>query len=494
MKKIIALVLALVSVLCLFGGCKKEEEAAAPPAVIMQSEHYTITVAEYQYFFVSTYDEFASQYGDMINYMIDTEKPLRDQKCPVDQEGKMTWFDYIAEGATESVKTYLYFAEKAIDEGIGINDEDKAFIEDSLAHFKDFAKEGGYASVDDYVKGRFGEFATVDTVRGCLELTTLANTYRNKVYNDAAYSEEDYLAYAEKNPTNCYVADFMYMKMNTTVTDKMTDEEKAKAWKETQDTATAFSEAAKDEAAFTEQAEKYLRSICTVVEDEEKADPSKNMFTEEQLKEQAKGAKTVGVQYATGAANVDWIFKADRKAGDATVIKDDKNYTCEIIMMLKPAYLTEQPTIDVRHILISLDKAGDDFKASSKAEEILEEWKSGEATEISFGVLAAEHSDDQSSVNSGGLYPDVVPGQMVKEFNDWCFDGSRKTGDTDIVKTDYGYHIMYFVEKGMPKWKNEADKGLREATVTKLIEELKGEYELTFNEDNIAQCPDLFGE
>ncbi len=33
---------------------------------------------------------------------------------------------------------------------------------------------------------------------------------------------------------------------------------------------------------------------------------------------------------------------------------------------------------------------------------------------------------------------------MVQAFNDWCFDGSRKPGDTGIVETNYGYHVMYF--------------------------------------------------
>ena len=37
---------------------------------------------------------------------------------------------------------------------------------------------------------------------------------------------------------------------------------------------------------------------------------------------------------------------------------------------------------------------------------------------------------------------------MVSEFNDWIFDPARKAGDTDIVKTTYGYHIMYFVGQG----------------------------------------------
>ena len=34
---------------------------------------------------------------------------------------------------------------------------------------------------------------------------------------------------------------------------------------------------------------------------------------------------------------------------------------------------------------------------------------------------------------------------MVPEFNDWCFDANRKPGDTAVVTTDYGCHVMYFV-------------------------------------------------
>ena len=67
--------------------------------------------------------------------------------------------------------------------------------------------------------------------------------------------------------------------------------------------------------------------------------------------------------------------------------------------------------------------------------------------EESFGELAATYSSDGGSSTNGGLYEDVHPGQMVTEFNDWCFDASRKPGDTGIVKTSYGYHVMYFVSQ-----------------------------------------------
>ena len=41
---------------------------------------------------------------------------------------------------------------------------------------------------------------------------------------------------------------------------------------------------------------------------------------------------------------------------------------------------------------------------------------------------------------------------MTTEFNDWCFDPSRQPGDTGIVETDYGYHIMYYVGTDDPYW------------------------------------------
>ena len=83
-------------------------------------------------------------------------------------------------------------------------------------------------------------------------------------------------------------------------------------------------------------------------------------------------------------------------------------------------------------------------RAKTKAEAILKEWTEGDATEESFAALATEKTTDPGSKETGGLYEGVYPGQMVTAFNDWCFEEGRKVGDTGIVQTDYGYHVMYF--------------------------------------------------
>ena len=149
--------------------------------------------------------------------------------------------------------------------------------------------------------------------------------------------------------------------------------------------------------------------------------------------------------------------------------------------------------IDVRHILISpetvddvLDAAGNvdetataNAKAAAmeaartEAESLYADWQAGEATEDSFGDLAYYNSDDPGSYSNGGLYEDVYPGEMVQAFNDWCFDPARQPGDTGIVETDYGYHIMYFVAYGETSyWRSQAISLMTEEAYTEFFDGL----------------------
>ena len=120
---------------------------------------------------------------------------------------------------------------------------------------------------------------------------------------------------------------------------------------------------------------------------------------------------------------------------------------------------------NVRHILIQPEGGtkSEDGKTTiysdaeweackQKAEQVLEEWKKGDATEESFAALVSKYTADTASVSTGGLYENIVnDGTYVKEFQDWAIDATRKKGDTELVKTSFGYHIMYFVD-GEQEW------------------------------------------
>lgn len=120
--------------------------------------------------------------------------------------------------------------------------------------------------------------------------------------------------------------------------------------------------------------------------------------------------------------------------------------------------------MDVRHILIIPGNYAPEENVTQytekewadalvEAQALLDAWKAGEATEESFAELAKLYSEDPGSKENGGLYTDVYEGQMVAEFEQWVFDENREQGNSGLVKTDYGYHIMYFVDKH-PMWIN----------------------------------------
>ena len=151
--------------------------------------------------------------------------------------------------------------------------------------------------------------------------------------------------------------------------------------------------------------------------------------------------------------------------------------------------------VNVRHILIQPEGKNDDgtytdeawAAAEKKANDLLAEWKNGEHTEDSFAFMAAENSADPGSAENGGLYEDIYPGQMVDTFDAWCFDASRQPGDTGIVKTDYGYHIMYFSSTSEHAyWYVRAeDDYLNELSVS-VLQALSAKFDTEATEQNAA--------
>lgn len=116
----------------------------------------------------------------------------------------------------------------------------------------------------------------------------------------------------------------------------------------------------------------------------------------------------------------------------------------------------------------------------AEAELLLTQWKNGERTEASFAKLAQIYSNDQTTYQNGGLYTDVAQGDMWESIDTWCFDANRKEGDTTIVKTDYGYHILYFIE-AEDVWYAQSRSALQEELGRTMVDEVLAQY--TFQVD-----------
>jgi peptidyl-prolyl cis-trans isomerase D len=97
-----------------------------------------------------------------------------------------------------------------------------------------------------------------------------------------------------------------------------------------------------------------------------------------------------------------------------------------------------------RHILIKVAQGADaktDAAAKARAEGLLKQIQGG----ANFADLAKKNSDDPGSKDSGGELGFAPRGRMVPEFDKAIF--TQKIGDTAIVKTQFGYHIVQVEER-----------------------------------------------
>jgi peptidyl-prolyl cis-trans isomerase D len=97
-----------------------------------------------------------------------------------------------------------------------------------------------------------------------------------------------------------------------------------------------------------------------------------------------------------------------------------------------------------RHILIKVALGADaktDAAAKAKAEALLKQIQGG----ANFADLAKKNSDDPGSKDSGGELGFAQRGRMVPEFDSAIF--TQKIGDTKVVKSQFGYHIVQVEER-----------------------------------------------
>lgn len=138
------------------------------------------------------------------------------------------------------------------------------------------------------------------------------------------------------------------------------------------------------------------------------------------------------------------------------------------------AYLEEHPEenrqgtlADFRQILVKPDPGESREDLMKRAQSLINhEWNWKKATEAAFAALANKRSDDEGTALDGGLFSGIRPGQTPEAMDAWLFDSERKTGDTVLLESDQGVHILYFI--GTRDISSETAR--RELTRQKLLE------------------------
>ena len=420
-------------------------------------------VSEVSYHYANQYMSFANQYGQYASiFGLDTSNGIRGLDKQTMPEGG-TWKDYFLDAAREEMIQSTVLGKYAADNGITLDADDLAQIDASFEGLEEQARAYGYGSGDKMLAANYGPGVNQKLIRSAYQESMLASKAAAALNDSFTYTDEqiaeryesyngsrDYFDYA-----SCYVR---AESVETTAEDGTTssaptDETLAAAKAKAQKIAETYEAAAGDSPAVR-------LNNAAASEDESSTNPTH-------------------VQGSNVPAS-DWMLDASRKAGDVTVEADANG--CYVLVFLARDD-NHYKTANVRHILVKAEAAEDgtytdEAKAAAKAraEEILAEFESGDKTEESFAALAGQYSEDTGSNTNGGLYENVAKGQMVSEFDAFCFAG-HKPGDTAIVYGESGsyagYHVMYYVGEGMLYSDSIAESDLRSEDVTAWMDAAK---------------------
>ena len=422
--------------------------------LVYRSAAYTVgdrkySTAEVSYRYANQYLNFANQYGNYASmFGLDTSagiQGLDKQACPF-TDG--SWKDYFLDAAKNDMLQTKAMLDYAAANGITLDESELAEVE---------------ASADKMMSANYGAGVKVSTVRAAARESTLANKAMEALSDSFTFTEAELEEHYQSFEGFRDYFDYSYVTVEAHGEDgsEPTDESMAEATKTAEAVKAAFE--ADNNADFAQR-------LSDAAE--------------------AQGLSATRSRSTTGSSLIaasGWMMDASRKAGDITV---ETNGDHVYVVLFLSRNDNHYKPVSVRHILIKAeaDENGvytDEAKAAAKAraEEILAEFNSGDKSEDSFAALAERYSEDSGSNTNGGLYENIARGQMVEEFDAFCFAG-HKHGDTGVVygeSSSYaGYHVMYFVGEGEQLYSSIlAESDLRSSALTEKLDELTSAYSVS---------------
>lgn len=390
-----------------------------------------VNKVEFDYAYNTSKNNYITQYGSYLSYFgLDTSKDLSTQMY----SDTLTWQDYFEQNAVESLKQNkaLMAEAKAAGFTYDTTDEYNTFKET----IKTSAASAG-VSDKEYVRSIYGSYATMGRIEEYVKNDMVMNAYYQKLQEDNAPSDDEIQSYYEENKATYDSVDYRLTTIEADLPTEPTEladpvEETAADTTGTTD-GTAATDTTQDTAYQPSDAE-----IAKAMEDAKVlADDAEQTVAKDG--EAHENEKKSSVNYLIS----DWLFDDARKAGDTTVITNDNSH-CYYVVAFEERYLDETPSADVRVIIPTEDKTG---------EEILEEWKNGAATEDSFAELCKKYTQDTSAVENGGLFEQVTKTGMTEELSNWIFDSSRQAGDTVAITVSETTYVLYYIGQDQPEWK-----------------------------------------
>ncbi|MBR6772425.1 MAG: peptidylprolyl isomerase [Clostridia bacterium] len=431
--------------------------------VIIDGETFKASEVDYYYTLYeqslySTAYEYYTNYGIDV-YGIDFSKSLFKQSYTQDSDKDgnpdyATWGDYVKEQAVTTLFNYVLMNNEAKANGFldipGMQEQIDRSVAQTVAETKAEA-ESQDISYLSYLRFYYGSTVTEEVYEKALRRETIANFYSTHVFNSIEVEDWEIAAEYGDNKNNYDTVDYLTFAVTVTLDEHLDENGEKVTNDETKEA---------DDKKMTE-ASLALKEKLDAVTDKEG-------FVALAKEYNAKEGDAADKQYATLKEKVGFSALTDSEAavlfadtaseGDTFINREDNVLNVFYFISRDDNHYN---TREFRHVL--LKSAEKDEAVLAEAEAILAEWKSGAATEETFGELASKYTEDTGSIVKGGFIDKVGVDTVIPEISAWLFDEARAEGDTEIIfSEDYGYHIVFYCGEGeMEYWEALCDDALR---------------------------------
>ena len=443
------------------------------------SEH-KLNCVEMNYYYRYAISAYLQNYGGSV----DTVKSLSgvDLTMPLDQQKyydeNRTWADYFQEQAIDLAISDYSMYDAAIAAGYSLPADEQDSLNDEFLLIEGNATTGGFTSMDEYVRAYYGNGSDYTSYKAFINRNALAESYRSS-YVDTIQVTEDQITTYNKDHFDEY-SSFSYSYYTLNYTSFLTGGTK------NDDTG---------EITYTEEQHKASKEAAKAAAEELKVATSKEGFDAAianlSINKDVEKAPTAYTQTNVLYDSVpeeyrSWVASTERKAGDVEIFDrittsydendvEAKTQTGYTVVCFTERNDNEEKLDNVRHILIALQEdeitgetstSANAFQiAKEDADKVYAEWEASAKDIAAFEALIEKYSADKDA--EGGLYENisrydnVFDGSFTAEAKNWAVDPERKVGDTEIVESELGYHIMYYV--------GEAEDNYRHYTIQNLL-------------------------
>lgn len=265
------------------------------------------SVAECNYVYHMQYISLMNTYGDYAStlFKLDTTKPLDEQTCPLNKEGKenYTWDQYFRDATRSQLKQLAAYEAYAGQHDIKLDDDDLKEIDDTIASIAETAKKNNYGSVSKFLAANYGRGCNESVARAIMELQTLAGKVQTSITDVETYTAEQLAEKYDSVKDSYDKFTYSYYLVAAELPEHEHSEDEDEHAHEPTDEAKAAAKATAEEI------------LAKLSDGTSLADAAKAVVTDAEIKEQTDLAGS-----SVETALSEWIKSADRKAGDTAVV------------------------------------------------------------------------------------------------------------------------------------------------------------------------------